>query len=175
MRSDACWHNLITAVLLYQMYLKMHSRSLKNQISIHLIFSGAFVLRWVLTTLQVSFRCGLRWFYPVLHIFCVNPVEFRIRMCLHEHELSCSSSTSYPFLLAPSITLSIAFLLDLGVLGLSDSEGADRVSVDFLSVTCDQKYKESINKISIHPTLLHHLTCYLISSDCYGLDNSFTV
>lgn len=53
---------------------------------------------------------------------------------------------SYPFLLAPSITLSTALLLDLGVSGLSNSEGADRFSVDLLSVACDQKYQESINQ-----------------------------
>lgn len=71
--------------------------------------------------------------------------------------------------------LSIALLLDLGVSGLSDSEGADGVSVDFLSVTCDQNHQEYINKISICSTLLHHLTHYVINPDCHGLDNIFTV
>lgn len=48
-----------------------------------------------------------------------------------------SVSTAHPFLLAPSMALSIALLLDLGVFDLSDSEGADRFSVDFLSVSWD--------------------------------------
>lgn len=67
--------------------------------------------------------------------------------------------TTYPFLLTPSTALSIALLLDLGVSGLSDSEGANRFSVDFESVACDQKHQHVINTISIYPALLHHLTC----------------
>lgn len=46
-----------------------------------------------------------------------------------------SVSAAHPFLLAPSMALSIPLLLDLGVFDLSDSEGADRFSVDFLSVS----------------------------------------
>lgn len=48
-----------------------------------------------------------------------------------------SVSAAHPFLLAPSMALSIPLLLDLGVFDLSDSEGADRFSVDFLSVSWD--------------------------------------
>lgn len=47
---------------------------------------------------------------------------------------------TYPFLFAPPFTLSIALLLDLGVSGLSDSGRAARLSVDFSSVTCNQKH-----------------------------------
>lgn len=66
---------------------------------------------------------------------------------------------AYPFLLAPSTALNIALLLDLGVSGLSDWAGADRFSVDFLSVACDQKHQQTVNTFTIYPTLLHLTYC----------------
>lgn len=58
------------------------------------------------------------------------------------------SSPAYPFLLATMLT--IALLLDLGVSDFSNSEGVDRFSVDFLSVTGDQQHV--IDAIRTYPT-----------------------
>ena len=146
----------------------MHSESLKNQMSIHLIFSNAFVLRWVLNTLQFSLKRGLRRFHPscvwlpqILPVFscCVIHWEnhFKFRKCVFKC-LVLFFSTTYPFFLAPSIAL----LLDLGVSGRSDSEAAGRFSADFLSMTLWSKTKneESIHKTSTNPTRLYRSTYY---------------
>lgn len=79
-------------------------------------------------------------------------------------------STSYPFLLAPSIMLRTALLLDLGVSDLSDSEGADRFSVDLLSAACDQEYQESINQYISYTTPPPNIQ---FPANHYSLDNSF--
>lgn len=39
--------------------------------------------------------------------------------------------------------------MDFGVSGLSDSDGADKFSVDFVSVTCDQTQQEEVQTKSI--------------------------
>lgn len=48
---------------------------------------------------------------------------------------------TYPFLRTPSTALRIPLLLDLEVVDLSDSEGVQRFSVDFFSVSSDQKHR----------------------------------
>lgn len=53
--------------------------------------------------------------------------------------------------------LSMALLLDLGVLDFSGSGGADRFSVGFWSVAGDQKHAECSPSISLHT--VDHMTC----------------
>lgn len=64
---------------------------------------------------------------------------------------------SYPFLWTPSTTLSIALLLDLGVLDFSDSGGADRFSVDFCSAAGNHKHRECSHSISFTHGWSHDL------------------
>lgn len=73
-------------------------------------------------------------------VFFFNVTHYKDHYILHAGSVFMSAfsvSAAHPFLLAPSMALSIPLLLDLGVFDLSDSEGADRFSVDFLSMSSD--------------------------------------
>lgn len=91
-----------------------------------------FLLIFILLRTRTNSKSIVCFFFNVTHY-----TDYYILHAESVFMSALSVSAAHPFLLAPSMALSIPLLLDLGVFDLSDSEGAGRFSVDFLFVSWD--------------------------------------